>query len=367
MRESQKINVAHVVFSFNLGGIENLLVDVLNNSTEHEKLFLVIINDSVNEKLLSSIKKRSGVNVYCMKRPVGGRKIEYILRLARIIKEEKIDVLHFHNSNVFEMCLALKAFKPVIRMYLTIHATNTYVHFNYVDVALHKLFINRISAISNSVAKEVLERGFPKERLKVIYNGVDDSKFYKAEFDGHKDCKKIICVARLQPEVKGQDILLKALAILRESGLKFECEIVGGAPNNHPEYLEYIEGMIDDLHLRGCVSLLGARNDIPSLLAGADYFVLPSRNEGFGIALIEAMLSKVLVIATENDGPKEIVKNNEYGYLFPVDDYKMLAEILKKVYESDNSELVDRAYRYALNNYSIQAMINAFDEMYYQK
>ncbi len=135
---------------------------------------------------------------------------------------------------------------------------------------------------------------------------------------------KIAAIGRLVHK-KGFDILLRALARVRHYGVDFICAIAGAGPEG-----EALHRLCRELALEEAVSFLGWRHDVANCLAGVDVFVLPSRDEPFGIVCLEAMALGVPIIATRTDGPLEIL-DADTAILVEIDDAGALARALVDV------------------------------------
>ncbi|NEG89962.1 glycosyltransferase family 4 protein [Bifidobacterium aerophilum] len=356
------MRTAHVVFSFTSGGIEHLLIDLLNNWSSEDQLMLCIINNTFDAALIDAIHKRANVTVVCLNRPEGQGKLRYLRKLNAVLSDFRPNVVHCHSNNVLLFTLPLKLLHPRWKYVYTVHDTNIYNHLPATTVALHKLLVSRITAISKSVYGNIVSAGFPEPRTAVVYNGVDPDKFI-SHHGSQNGLKTIICVARLLPEKKGQDILIDALADLAKRGEHYRCLFVGAEPSEHPEYRQQLIDRAAGYGLEH-VEFLGNRNDIPQLLAQSDIFVLPSRYEGFGIAIIEAMMAKIPVIASAVDGPKEIIGNDQYGLLFNVGDSFQLALAIHQIETEDTAKIVSLAYKHAIEKYSIESMIQSYKNVY---
>ena len=92
------MEIVHINFSFTVGGIDAMLVDILNHQVVKNEVSLVIINDKFDNTLLSSVSSK--VKVYCLKRKEGSFNPWSILKLNYLIQKLKPDVIHCHNSNV---------------------------------------------------------------------------------------------------------------------------------------------------------------------------------------------------------------------------------------------------------------------------
>jgi glycosyltransferase involved in cell wall biosynthesis len=177
-------------------------------------------------------------------------------------------------------------------------------------------------------------RGTP---IHTIYNGIDLTEFNPpARAAKVKAPARILCVARLI-EQKGLTYLLDACAVLRERGVSFTCEIIGGP--EEPLYSDYwnrVQQQHRELHLGDIVTFTGARPFAGVLDAyrSADVFVLPcviaddGRRDVTPNAIIEAMAMKLPVISTPVAGVSEIIEDGVSGILVPVAD---AAEIARQV------------------------------------
>lgn len=135
----------------------------------------------------------------------------------------------------------------------------------------------------------------------------------------------VTCVARLVP-LKGHRVLLEALAALRARHPRLRCWLVGDGPLA-AELRQHVRA----LGLEGCVRLWGRRDDVPRLLAATDVFVLPSLQEVTPLAITEAQLAGLPVVATDVGGIPELVRHGESGWLVPPGDARALAAALDAV------------------------------------
>ncbi|MDU6983195.1 MAG: glycosyltransferase family 4 protein [Terrisporobacter othiniensis] len=359
------MNILHVVFSFNNGGIENLLVDLFNNWNYKDKNYLCIVNDNYDLEL---IEKISSVNIEVIKmnRPVGGSKFEYIKKLNEIIRKYRIDILHCHSNSSVKFCIYSKILNPNIKLVYTVHDTMAYQELSKIDILIHKIFINNIIAISRCVYETIKKRFNNKNKISIIYNAVDTRKFKLEECKNKKHISglKICCVARLDYKIKGQDILIKALGELKKKRKDFRCMFIGGEPTETNNNLSELKVLAEKLNVLENISFLGNCNNVHEILGDFDICIVPSRKEGFGISIIEAFLSKVLVIASDIEGPRELIGENEYGYLFELENYKMLSNLIDSIDLDYSKNQVEKSYDYAVKNFSIDAMINSLRKLY---
>ena len=123
---------------------------------------------------------------------------------------------------------------------------------------------------------------------------------------------------------QGQDTAIEALALLREQGRDAQLLLIGAAKFvarstrfDNERYLARLHELVARAGLQDRVSWLGEREDVPELMRALDVLLLPSWEEPFGRAVIEAMALGVPVLATEVGGPAEILTDGREGYLLP--------------------------------------------------
>ena len=182
--------------------------------------------------------------------------------------------------------------------------------------------------VGQHLAKLAIDRGAPADHVHFIPNGVTPPSVRATPFarGSVETCPiKIVAAGRLHSK-KGFDILIRAIAKLRAYDLEVTCEIAGEGDERGA-----LEALIRELDLAPCVKLVGWTDDVAGFLASGDVFAFPSHQEGFPLTLLEAMAVGLPVVATEIDGPNEILKDGVTGRLVPDDDVDRLAEALGEV------------------------------------
>lgn len=352
------MKIVHLISSLSNAGIERLLVDICTaNDYKRNPLMVIIINDVVDGILLSDLKK-TGVEVIKCKRRPGGQKLKYVFLIRSILKRFKPDILHMHDDlSVFFGLLASIWLKKIY----TLHSVNLFSG-SLKDRVIKFLaiqLIDRFIAISSFVKTDFMaDTSVDEKNIVVVHNGISLEKFqFTTTFPR---LEEIICVARLYHQRKGQDLLIKALGELKKEGVQCHCRIVGEGSSR-----EYLENMVSEYGLRDSIEFLGNRHDVPELLGKAGIFVLPSRYEGFGISIIEAMATGIPVIASNIHGPKEIITHGENGLLFEGENEKDLSRKIKLLI--NDCDLRDRIVTNALSTvqaYSIEKMYSKYLAVY---
>jgi glycosyltransferase involved in cell wall biosynthesis len=332
------INLLHVIYSLEIGGAEMDLVTKAKVLVE-EYGYHIAIACLLRRGELVEEAKRNGIRVIG---PVmsGKSDIRVIPRLVRTMRSGKFDIVHTHMfaSNFLGRLAALLAGVSVIVSTVQLIAEREKWWEILLDRAL-QLKTGMMITSSQAVRRSFIERGIREDKITTIYNGIDFSRFdgidrvearnrIRPELGLEDSTFLVGTVARLQ-RVKGVECLIEAANYIVESVPDARFLIVGDGPQKAE--LEY---RIKQLDLSSRFIFAGTRGDVPAILSALDLFVLPSLSEALGIAVIEALLMRVPVVATNVGGVPEVVKNRETGLLVPPKDPIRLGEAIAYVYSN---------------------------------
>jgi len=316
----KRVKVLYVFAALPVGGAEEVLITEVEglDKTRFDPLVCVLSEKGpVGEGI-----ERRGFPVAALHRMKHHRFDSRIVRdLYRLIKTEKVDVVHTHlyDGNKYGRLAAGLARVPV----LISHYHNVYagrrIKYHLINRVLSTLN-DRILAVSQAVKESVVryDRISPG-KIEVLYNGIDPSKF-KGNFKESRVRQKfgvkpedflVGIVARLE-EQKGHIYLFKALRQLRPDFSQIKVLVVGDGTLRSA-----LESRAMEMGLSEQVLFAGTRKDIPEILAALDLFILPSLWEGFSLALLEAMAMGTPVIATAVGGASEVIRSGHDGLLIP--------------------------------------------------
>ncbi|MGV3724852.1 MAG: glycosyltransferase family 4 protein [Actinomycetota bacterium] len=257
----------------------------------------------------------------------------YVRRLARDFRFDAIVAAWACPDGVAAAHLAREYNCPLVTMVL-----GTDVNSLAASPALRKHLqwglshASRVITVSGALRDKVADLGVPASRIRVQHNGVDGDRFQirnRAEARnrlGLSPDRRLICfVGNLVPE-KGVDVLIEALARLRDSGDDVTDLALVGAGGAQ----EALRQQAQSLRLEQRVQFCGRRSheEIPAWLTASDLFCLPSRREGCPNVVLEALASGRPVVASRVGGLPELV-NPSNGLLAPADDSRALADALQ--------------------------------------
>lgn len=179
--------------------------------------------------------------------------------------------------------------------------------------------------VGQHLATLAIKRGAAPDHVWFVPNAVTPPSVQARPFENGQGPVRIVAAGRLHPK-KGFDVLIRAIGKLRAWDYAVLCEIAGEGDERGA-----LEALIRELDLEACVSLKGWAEDVAGFLATGDLFAFPSHQEGFPLTLLEAMAVGLPVVASEIDGPLEILTDGTDGRLVPDDDPDRLAEALAEL------------------------------------
>lgn len=316
-------SVMHLISSLEVGGAERLLIDFVRSCTEAPRIpqVVVVMNDRVDPRMAAELREIS-VPAYYLGRPESSRNPRYLLDLKKIISTHDVSVIHSHTRGSKYWASLCRVLKLDLKFVHTFHDTR--ISMSYPDVLFHNSMIDVTIAISRAVAAAA--SALKIRRVEQIDNGVSISLFRSVQPKTRGSRARIMSVGRLVPAEKGQDVLIRAIEKCVARGLDVECTFVGSPAAGDSQALPMLEALASSLELDDRVHFVQGRTDVAILLADADIFVLPSRWEGFGLALVEAMAAGLPVIASNIAGPASIVTDGIDGLLFESGSDGQLAE-----------------------------------------
>lgn len=229
-------------------------------------------------------------------------------------------------------------------------------------VQLGRPLTDRLVCCSRYVQQGTMKAFGVREReTAVVYNGVSVDDFLARVASTEQGRPFTIgMVARLEKH-KDQATLIRAAKILKERGRKVHVEIAGDGSQR-----AMLEQMIEAEDLADTVNLLGMRRDVPAVIAGFDLFAFSTTpDEGFGIALAEAMIARVPIVASDVGACREVLGDGSLGLLVPPSDAVALADAIDAVRADPQATSMRacRAKQRAVAKFSGEAMAREYGEL----
>lgn len=287
-------------------------------------------------------------------------------KIKKLFSEEKFDLIHINSLLTYKGGeVAFKMKIPYLWHIREFLAEDHGLCFN--DEARMILLLNNAVnciAISDSIRKYFFSKYF-LENMSRIYNGIPIEKYsYRRK---HNSKEKIISVFGRLSHGKNQLVVIKAVKFLRDHHMvNFDRLIVVGSGEKNDSYENVIKKYVIENNLTEYVEFIPHTNNVLELRKLSDIAVIPSRAEAFGRVTIEAMLAQQVVVASSAGANLELVKNNENGILFEVDDFKELANVIHDIFDDNHRmrKLQENGYEFALSNFSIESTAQGISDIY---
>jgi glycosyltransferase involved in cell wall biosynthesis len=285
-------------------------------------------------------------------------------RLSRLVARESPHILHLHTSRAHAMSPWLRRFAA--RTIVTRRMDYVLRRGPWTDL-LYNRSVAAVVAISEEVRRRLLDAGVRSERVAVIRSGVEPPAGLpgaagraaaRARFGADGDL--VVGIVAALEQRKGHDVLLRALATL-DGVPRWRCVVCGGGSQH-----EALQRLAADLGIAARVRFIGEQPQVADVLAALDVFVMPSRHEGLGVAVLEAMAMSLPVVASAVGGIPEAVRPRETGLLVAPDDPAALAaalnEILQDVEKAKRMGAAGRAR--VLAEFSMEEMAARYERLY---
>ena len=284
-------------------------------------------------------------------------------RLARLLRDEKIDILHsflFH-ANIVGRLAARRARTPVVIS--SVRLCERRPQRLWLDGLTHFL-IDAETCVSDEVLEYTARYArVPRRKLVAIPNGIDPDFTASAEEGAHlrkslgiaPDAALVLTVTRLA-RGKGIGELRKVADALIAERAETHFVVAGAG--------RYLPRLRDGADAR--LHVLGHRADIPALLAAADVFFLPSRREGMPNAILEAMAAGLPVVAFDVRGCRGLIADGETGLLAPRGDWRAAADAIGRLIDEPETRgaLGREAARVAREKFSLAETVRLTQELY---
>lgn len=358
---AKRWRVLQVVSSSATSGAERHLV-LLSRTLQQQGHHVVTVcppHDWLPEEL-----RRAGVHTLPLPmRGVGSAMT--LLRLVRVVREQRIDIIHTHltRATYYGLLLGLLTRKPVVS---TVHVFTS-------DPAYRWLthLGNPLIAVSEAVKRWLIEYGVPAGEIQTVYNATDfvsldgtntDAPLdVRREFGLSENSKLIGLFAKVTP-IKGQDLLIETLPQVLRSHPNTYVLFVGSI---NGDFARHTQRRAAELGVDSHVIFTGLRADVARLMQAVDVVTLPSRSETFGLAVLEAMALGKPVVATRVGGLPELVRDGETGILVDFTTASLAHALNELLTSADlRHRLGQTARTFACQYYTPERMVRHIEAVY---
>ena len=207
-----------------------------------------------------------------------------------------------------------------------------------------------VIAITEHMRQDIIASGWSANKVFTVPNMLQIPAHLEYRPPRDSDVPVLGVCARFSP-IKGVDVFINALAELKKRGIAFKAKIAGDGP----EKGNYTQ-LIVRLGLQEEVCLIGWIDDRQAFYQQIDIFCLPSREESFGLVVLESMLYSLPMVLCALPGPKELIGQSQSALFVPADDVLKMADGLQCLIEDKNyaKELSMRAFQQVHNYSSVQ-------------
>lgn len=296
--------------------------------------------------------------------------------IVRLVKHIRPQVLHTHSSKAgfLGRLAAVVTAIPIV-----VHTPHGHVFYGHFGATASKLFVfverfmDRFADVTVALTQGELNdyvklRVTTPNKLVKIHSGVNIDRFSmipediaaKRQAIGIASSSKVVGTVGWLLPIKGPDILLKAMMLLWKNFPDVHLVFVGKGDMQHALMkLAQTSGNSDRVHF------FGWREDIWGIMPLFDIFALPSRNEGMGRVIVEAMAAGKPVVASDVGGIPDLVEDGVNGLLFHSEDVHALSGALRSLIENpDRAEMMGQQGKLKCRDYSAEAMVEKLDSLY---
>lgn len=363
-----KTRVLQITHDLAIGGLQKVVVNLCKNIDKSKFDVSVLCLRELGE--FAPELMDYGVNVIYLPQKMNGTDYFGFTKVAKILKKEKVDVIHTHNILPFTDGTLGGLIACVRRIIHTDHARNFPDKKRYMFAEwFMSQFAYKVVGVSEHTTENLIRyEKISKSKTMTIVNGIDGTKF-NIEIDkekkrrelGIKDKGPIIGACVRLTEQKGVSYFLNSIKNVKEYFPDINVVVAGDGPLEQKLIQQSKELGIDQN-----VFFIGPRLDVTEILKLLDIYVLTSIWEGLPMILLEAMASECSIIATKVGGVSSIIKDGENGTLVePKNSNQLAAEIIRLL---NNHHLREKytvnGLRMFQEKFTAEAMTRQYERLY---
>ncbi len=294
-----------------------------------------------------------------------------LLKLVRLVRTWKPDVLHSHLVHANLMVRAIRPFVRVPVVIATMHSIQSGGPLQRAAYRLTNSWVDLTTIVSEAAADSVVAEGtVPRKLLRVVPNGVDPDQFPELSSDERQTLRRSVdaqadfvwlAVGRFQAAKDYPNMLRGFAAVLARHPTA--VLLLAGRGTLQGE----TEALARELNVAGQIRFLGVRHDISELMAAADGYVMSSAWEGMPVVLLEAAASGLPIVATSVGGNHEVVCDQETGFLVPAGDSQALGAAMLRLMDLSEVErrwMGSRGREHVRSRYGMTRVVERWEALY---
>jgi glycosyltransferase involved in cell wall biosynthesis len=364
------MRILHLISSKGLFGAERVVIELSKGLKKKDCHPVVGVLRNSHNPHTEVIEEARANNVESIIFPCNGKfDMKVVSKIKQYVIKEKIDIVHCHGykSNIYGLLSSWKRVPIVATNHNWLTSRLRLKIYCYLDSLWIRLF-NRIVAVSEQIASDMMKYGVPSRKIEIIDNGIDLERFnvdtsainVRRELGLDYNHRVIGAIGHLGYE-KGYHYLLKAAGAIvhKEEAVKFLIVGDGILRSNLGE-------LVAELGIKDSIIFAGYRNDIPEILSVMDIFVISSIKEGLPMVLLEAMASAKPVIATKVGAIPKVIQHGKTGILVNPRDVSALTREIRLLLNDCQKarELGLNGYNYVKNALSADVMAQKYLSIY---
>lgn len=362
------MNILHLVSSGGLFGAEKVILNLAGQGKDSTWVGALYNRHNPHLEIVEEAKK-AGLKTIVFESK-GRVDFKTAREIQRFLKEHQIDILHTHNYKSDIVGFLATRFSPTqwVGTNHVWHSTDSKLRFYESLDAFVLRFAKIIFTVSKEIKDDLIAKGFPASKLHVINNGITISQFnqtsqrnvLRSSFGRTEKDILLVIPGRLAPE-KGHEVLFKALNLVIPRVPHIYCLVVGDGPLKND-----LEALVKSMKLEKHVIFTGIRKDMPDIYNACDVMINASFIEGLPMVILEAMASRLPIIATKVGGVPNVLRNKENGILLDPGKPEDLAEAIIEL-SSDplkRKHLAHQAYEDVCQDYSDEHMAKNYYSYY---
>lgn len=330
-----------------------MVLDLIENIKDSIEVKLFVIKQNSNS-IYDIAAKKLGIDVIYFNHKIKIFSLVVALKLKNALNKYKPDIIHSHlksSTYIYFYNLYNKKFKWIHTIH-TIASVDTKALRRFFFRPLYNKNRVKLIAVSKNV-KATTNMLYKNANVRVINNGINLDKF---KFNNSHYGINMISVGRLE-SVKNHDYLLNEVSKLHSDMRINKLYLIGDGRRK-----EHITELVEKLELNEFVEIITFTNKVNEYLNMADVFLLTSFYEGMPLAVIEAMASGLIVIAT--DAAKDVIIDNYNGFIINLNVNSLYLKLKEIFSDLDKYEYIRKNALLSAESFSIKKMANEYMEVY---